>query len=143
MLANIQSLDNLETAITHATAPAFLLGAVAGFLSILVSRLERVVDRVRARRTATIAATDEELNARVSEALTRRMKLLSHAIFLAVLSALCTASLLIFAFLCAIFNFGHNTGLALMFMAALALLIASLIELARELRVSMRILNMD
>jgi hypothetical protein len=143
MLANIQTLDNLETAIAHATAPAFLLGAVAGFLSILVSRLERVVDRVRARRSAPNAPADEELDARLSQALRRRMRLLSHAIFLSVLSALCTAALLIFAFLCAIFSFGHNTGLALMFMTALALLIASLVELARELRVSMRVLDMD
>lgn len=34
--------------IAHATASAFLLGAVAGYLSILAARLQKVADRERA-----------------------------------------------------------------------------------------------
>jgi hypothetical protein len=46
----------LGLAISHATAPALMLGAVAGFLSILIARLERVVDKRRALRSADAAA---------------------------------------------------------------------------------------
>jgi hypothetical protein len=47
---------SLGLAISHAPAPAFMLGAVAGFLSILIARLERVVDKRRALRSADAAA---------------------------------------------------------------------------------------
>ena len=46
----VADIDQLSEAISHATAPAFMLGAVAGFLSILIARLERIGDRRRALR---------------------------------------------------------------------------------------------
>ena len=48
MLPDAPDIDHLTQVISHATAPAFLLGAVAGFLSILVTRLERT-DRPASR----------------------------------------------------------------------------------------------
>ena len=112
-------------------------------LSILVSRFERIVDRVRAMRAATAGSTAQSATPDISTPLLRRMILLNHAIFLAVLSALCTAALLIVAFICALLGVGHNTGVALMFIIALALLIASLVELTREVRVSMKTMRFD
>ena len=47
-VAVVADIDTLSSAISHATAPAFMLGAVAAFLSILISRMERTVDRNRA-----------------------------------------------------------------------------------------------
>ena len=41
MVGTVSDIDQLSEAISHATATAFMLGAVAGFLSILVSRLQR------------------------------------------------------------------------------------------------------
>lgn len=37
----------LSHVISEATAPAFLLGAVAAFVSILLGRLTAVIDRIR------------------------------------------------------------------------------------------------
>ena len=37
----------LSQVISQATAPAFILGAVAGFVSILLTRMTAVVDRIR------------------------------------------------------------------------------------------------
>jgi len=51
-MAVVGDIDHLSAAISHATAPAFMLGAVAGFLSILIARLERIADRNRALRRA-------------------------------------------------------------------------------------------
>ncbi len=130
-------IDHLSSAISHATAPAFMLGAVAGFLSILISRLERIVDR-----HAALAAIHGAVPSAASEPLQRRMTLLHHAIFFSVLSALFTAALLIFAFICALANIGHNTGIAVIFVLALALLMSALVQLAREVRIAMKTMRL-
>jgi hypothetical protein len=38
----VTDIDHLGLVISHATAPAFMLGAVAAFLSILIQRMERL-----------------------------------------------------------------------------------------------------
>ena len=133
-LALVTDIDQLSQAISHATAPAFLLGAVAGFLSILIARLERVADKMRALRSSD-AALDP--TGEIAASFMRRMELLSRAIYFAVLSALVTAALLIGAFLAALVGIGHGQLVAAMFVAALALLMAALVELTREMRVYM------
>jgi uncharacterized membrane protein len=82
----VGGIDHLSTAISHATAPAFMLGAVAGFLSILISRLERIVDRNRALRVAD--NIDPGARATIAAAFARRMQLLTRSIYFAVLKAL-------------------------------------------------------
>jgi hypothetical protein len=71
------------------------------------------------------------------------MALLSRAIYFAVLSALMTAALLIGAFLTALFGIGHGQLVAAMFAAALALLMASLVELTRAIRVHMAHMHLE
>ena len=44
LVPDVQQLSQL---ISQATAPAFVLGAVAGFVSILLGRMTTVVDRIR------------------------------------------------------------------------------------------------
>lgn len=139
MLTNVSDIDQLSQAISHATAPAFMLGAVAGFLSILFSRLQRIADRVRALGAAASSARDDGAEA----VLGRRACLLNPAIYFSVLSALMTAALLIVAFACALFGIEHRTGVALMFAIALALLMVSLIDLTREVRLAMKSMHLD
>jgi hypothetical protein len=95
-LALVADIDHESEAISHATAPAFMLGAVAAFLSILIARLERIADKNKALRSS-----DENLDSsdKLAAAFMRRMEILSRAIYFAVLSALATAALLILAFL--------------------------------------------
>jgi hypothetical protein len=133
-LALVTDIDQLSQVISHATAPAFLLGAVAGYLSILIARLERVADKMRALRSSA-AALDP--TGELAASFMRRMELLSRAVYLAVLSALVTAALLISAFLAALVGIGHVQVVAAMFVAALTLLMASLVALTREMRVYM------
>jgi hypothetical protein len=139
-LALVTDIDQLSQAISHATAPAFMLGAVAGFLSILIARLERVADKMRALRTSdgNLDPTGE-----IAASFMRRMELLSRAIYFAVLSALLTAALLIGAFLTALLGIGHGQVVATMFAAALALLMAALVELTREMRVYMAHMHLE
>ncbi|MBR0824065.1 DUF2721 domain-containing protein [Bradyrhizobium manausense] len=41
------SIDQLGQIIANVAAPAFLLGAVAAFISVLISRTNRVIDRAQ------------------------------------------------------------------------------------------------
>jgi hypothetical protein len=140
-VALVSDIDQLSAAITHATAPAFMLGAVAGFLSILIGRLERIVDKNRALRSSDSAAADP--SGAIAASFSRRMALLSRAIYFAVLSALATSALLIFAFVAALGGVSHARFVALAFAVSLALLMASLIELTREIRVYMAYMHLE
>jgi Protein of unknown function (DUF2721) len=139
-LALVADIDHLSEAISHATAPAFMLGAVAAFLSILIARLERIADKNKALRSSD---ANLEPSAELAAAFMRRMVLLSRAIYLAVLSALATAALLILAFLAGLLGIGHGRVVATMFVLALTLLMASLIQLAREIRVYMAYMHLE
>ena len=48
MLKDIITANQLSLVISQAAAPAFLLGAVASFLSVLVTHMSRILDRSRA-----------------------------------------------------------------------------------------------
>lgn len=127
-------VEGLTSVISHATAPAFMLGAVAGFLSILINRAERVADMERAS-AANSGASPAEL-----ALLTERMHILHGAIYFAVLSALSTASLLVAAFVSSLIGLRHELGMAVLFTLALLLLMGSLVNLTRDVRLAMRAL---
>ena len=139
----VGGMNQLSEAISHATAPAFMLGAVAGFLSILIARLERIADRNRALRAADRDSLDPEVRDAIAASFADRMRLLSRSIYFAVLSALMTAALLISAFIAALLGFGHGGIVAMMFAVSLALLMASLVDLTREIRVYMATMHLD
>src|SRR5262245_19345674 len=48
MLPTDASLAHLSQVISHATAPTFLLGAVAAFIAVLVGRMNNIIERSRA-----------------------------------------------------------------------------------------------
>jgi len=130
-------LDQLSKVISHVLAPAFLIGAVAGFVAVLVGRMNGIIDRIR--MVNGIAAADEARGHLKSDLprLKRRAKLMNDAIYLAVGSALCTTVLVILAFVTAFLGFRHELGVALMFILSLGLLGASLLTLAREVRIAL------
>jgi hypothetical protein len=142
-MAVVGDIDHISAAISHATAPAFMLGAVAGFLSILIARMERIVDRNRSLRAGDLASLEPSVREAIAGSFRRRMELLGRAIYFAVLSALVTAALLIGAFLAALVGVAHGRIVAGMFVVALALLMASLADLAREIRVHMATMGLD
>ena len=142
-MAVVADIDQLSAAISHATAPAFMLGAVAGFLSILIARMERIVDRNRSLRAGDLASLEPSVREAIAGSFMRRMQLLGSAITFAVLSALVTAALLIAAFATALLGVGHGGIVAMMFVVALALLIAALVNLAREIRVQIATMGVD
>ena len=138
-MAVVADIDHFSSAITHGTAPAFMLGAVAGFLSILVRESNESSSATapscwRGGRSSPDGS---------SPSLGRGVRLLSNAIYFAVLSALVTATLLIATFIATILGISHGGIVAVMFMIALALLIASLVQSALEIRLHSATMRLD
>lgn len=117
-------------AIQLAVAPVFLLTGIAGILSVLTSRLGRVIDRARLidRMLARIES-DEHRDLLFGEAnvLWRRIRLINWAIRLSVSSALmiCVVVVSLFVGVAA----GENLGMliAALFVAAMLLIIFALL----------------
>jgi hypothetical protein len=131
------SIDHLSQIIVHVTAPAFLLGAVAAFLSVLISRLNRVIDRTQ---TINAIKPKDKSRARLKAdvpRLIRRASLLNKSILFAAFSAIMTALLVIVAFVSALLGLRHEYSVAVLFIFALACFTVSLVELAREVRVAL------
>lgn len=130
------SPDRLSQAITHAIAPAFVLGAVAGFTSILSTRLETIMARLRAINALPDGHAKAHLKADIPR-LKRRAKLTNQAILFAVISGVIVAALLLVAFGSVYIGIEHIYGAGVMFMIALLYLAAALVTFAIEVRIAL------
>ena len=131
------SVAQLSQVITQVTAPAFLLGAVASFTSVLIARMNRIIDRSQALHAI---GEDESSRAHLKgdiPRLKRRAVLLNKSILFATFAGITTSVLVIVAFVCAYFNVPHEHGVAGLFVSALAFFTASLVNLARETRIAL------
>lgn len=132
-LFNTPSIEHLATVISQVTGPAFLLAAEAQLLSVLVARMDRIVDRSR----YLIALDDEDAQAYLKTELPilkRRAKLLHHAIYWGVGSCIITSLLVLIAFAAAFIRMRHEYGVGFLFTLALALFTAALVAFWREVK---------
>ncbi|MGY3696699.1 hypothetical protein ACVIGA_006779 [Bradyrhizobium sp. USDA 3240] len=98
MLPVTPSIDQLSSIIATVAAPAFPLGAVANFISVLSGRINRVVDRAQFLHAIPDEnASKAYLKADLSR-LKRRVALLNRALICAVISAIFTGLIIIVAF---------------------------------------------
>jgi len=119
---------------TEATAPAFILGAVAGFISVLLGRMSTIVERIRSLNDIREDdAARAHLKADIGR-LRKRAKLLNSATYLALLSGMCTAFLLVVGFASAFFQLRHEYGAGLLFGLAVCLLGGSLFRFGQEVK---------
>ena len=128
------SAEHLSQVILHATAPAFLLGAVAGFISLMSSRTASIVDRLRA--LAAIPDEGDVQSGLRSDIPRLQSRVRFKNIFLAVWSGIAVTVLLIVAFASAFLGIPHVWGAGALFLVALALLGAALVAFAREIRMA-------
>jgi hypothetical protein len=125
----------LSQVIAQATAPAFMLGAVAGFVSILVGRMNAVVDRVRyLNEIADDDGARSHLKADIQR-LRRRLRLLSSATRLALACGVCTSLLLCVGFGSALLRLQHVYGEGILFFVAVALIGTSLFKFGQEVAI--------
>jgi hypothetical protein len=128
----VPDIDRLTQIFSNAIAPAFFLGAVAAFVSLMMSRLAAVSERIKATR-----ALPDQDGAAVGSgmalgALTRRARLLSDGIILSLGGGMCATVLLAILFGSQFFGLRHAYGAALLFITATLLLGAALFRFAQE-----------
>jgi hypothetical protein len=133
----VPDAGQLSQVMSEATAPAFVLGAVAGFIAILLGRLTMVVDRIRSLNEITADDTDRAHLKSDIPRLRQRAKLLNSAAYLAIVSGMCTSLLLVIGFVSAFFRLRHEYGAGLLFAVAIALLGGSLFRFAQEVRMGL------
>jgi hypothetical protein len=137
MIPEVITLNQLSLVISQAAAPAFLLGAVASFLSVLVSHMSRIIDRLRALK----AISDEDpKKATMTTSLSQlkmRADLVNRSIYWAVASGISTCLLMISAFGSAYFGVRHEPGAAILFTLSLGFFTFSLLSFAREVKIAM------
>jgi hypothetical protein len=134
----LPSVDQLSRIIGSVAAPAFLLGAVAAFISVLMSRMHRVIDRSQFLHGVVDRDSGKAYLKTDIPRLKRRAALLNQSIFYSTVSAIITGSLIIVAFVSAMLHMEHEYGVALLFIAALVFFVLALVNLARETRIALR-----
>ncbi len=128
-----------KTGIAHviqlSVAPVFLLTGVGAILGVMTNRLARIVDRARMAEVKLAGAEGlayEDLAQRLRN-LSRRAKLISHAIALCVLTAVLVCGVIITLFLGEFLAFEATVPAALLFIGALLSFLLALIWLLREI----------
>ena len=113
MLKEMMTSDQFSLVISQAAAPAFLLGAVASFLSVLVSHMGRIVDRSRAINAIPDGdAKKADLKKQLPE-LRFRASLIIRSIYWAVGSGIAACLLMIIAFMAAYLGARHEPAAAI------------------------------
>src|SRR5438876_8803502 len=110
MISETPSVSQLSHVISQAAAPAFLLGALAAFIAVLIGRLNRIIDR-----TVILNGIpdDDPVRYRLKADLPRLMRraaMMNRAIFWAVVASIAVTLLVIVAFITALFQFQHEYG---------------------------------
>jgi cytochrome c biogenesis protein CcdA len=137
VITETPNVTHLSQVIAQAVAPAFILGALAALISVLVARQNRVVDRSQALNAI---ADDDPARAHLKgdlPRLKRRAMLLNNAVLFASISAIFVTMLVIVAFVSAFFDFEHERGVAVFFIVTLGFFAAALVNLARETRIAL------
>jgi Protein of unknown function (DUF2721) len=137
MISDTPSVSQLSHVISQAAAPAFLLGALAAFIAVLISRLNRIVDR-----TVFLNGIPEDDTVRYRlkadlPRLMRRAAMMNRAIFWAVVASISVTILVIVAFVTAFFQLAHERGVAVFFIVSLGAFTVSLVDFAREVRIAL------
>jgi hypothetical protein len=137
VISDTPSVSQLSQVISQAVAPAFLLGALAAFISLLILRMNRVVDRSQVLNAIGDAdASRAHLKADIPR-LKQRAILLNRAILYACTSAIFATVLVMVAFVIAFFDIAHERGVAVLFLVSLGFFAAALVNLARDTRIAL------
>jgi len=129
------TVSDVAHVIQLAVAPVFLLTGVGSLLSVLTSRLGRIIDRARSLEARVAAATPAESEPLHTNLLTlsRRAKLVSAAITLCTACALLICGVIVVLFLSAFIHPTLDKVSAFLFIAAMLALFAGLCFFLREI----------
>jgi len=131
-------LDVVISVLQTALTPAFLLVAVGSLLNVLTGRLARIVDRSRElqRQYAQTEGPAHDRIVRELRIIEKRMRVVGSSILFAVLSAIAVCIMIGVLFLMGL-SAVSAAGVAIgVFMLALVLLAACLLQFVREIRLA-------
>ncbi|MBR1198033.1 DUF2721 domain-containing protein [Bradyrhizobium sp. AUGA SZCCT0240] len=136
MLPDTPSISQLSHVISQAAAPAFLLGALAAFIALLISRLNRIIDRsIYLNQISDQDQARSRLKADLPR-LVRRAAMINRAIFWAIMGSISIGIVIIVGFVSAFFEIRHERGVAILFVISVSAFIVSLTDFAREVRIA-------
>ena len=133
----VPDAGQISQMMSQSVGPAFILGAVAAFIAVVLNRMQMVIDRIRSLNE--IADNDTarfHLKSDIPR-LRQRAKLLNSATYLALVSALCTSLLLVLGFVSAFLKLRHEYGAGILFALAVGLLGASVFRFAQEVKMGL------
>lgn len=128
-----------------AIGPVILISGIGLLLLSMTNRYGRVIDRSRALSDALRRSPngpDPILRSQLA-ILLRRARLVRRSIFLAALSLLLAALMIIVLFLAVLMHWEIGNVVALLFIACMGSLIASLVAFLGDLNVSLAALKLD
>lgn len=132
-MINEISLDELARLIGLATAPAFLLGATAALVALLVGRQSSILLRLeQLHAEAPIQSPRTAIPPIDTKRAQWRLLLTRIGLHAALLSSVCTASVVNVMFVDALFSFHNNRYIIVLFALSLISFIASLVCLGFE-----------
>ena len=135
------NFNEIAVVIQMAVAPAFLLTGIGAILTVMATRLTRIVDRFRVLNEGKSlfikkkAKTDELLS------LLCRARWTHIAIFLTTVSALLICVLIAMIFIATEVSFSLDKYLSILFIAAMSALILGLLSFLREVSLSKGVIN--
>ncbi len=138
-------LEDLTHVIQLSVAPVFLLTSLGTILSVLSTRLGRVVDRSRVLRDRLAGADKERerlIQAEMS-LLKRRRRIVNQAITFGTISALLVCSLIALAFIGYLVHVPVASVVALLFIAAMLAFIFALVWFLREVLLAGRTSHLE
>jgi len=132
-------LNDISHVIQLAIAPVFMLTAIGTVINVLAGRLGRSVDRRRALVAALpkLGVDVADVARAEVEFEVRRIRLIYHAITMAVMSALLVCVLIALAFIDAFVEQNFGKLIAALFILSIVALIASLMIFLREIFLSL------
>ncbi|HEX8486729.1 DUF2721 domain-containing protein [Sphingomonas sp.] len=138
-MPTLPELSTIAQTISLSLSPVFMLAGIGALLNVLAGRLSRVIDRARAVEQLHPRSTGPEHDRHVRELrlLDRRMTIINNSLFLAVASAVMTCIVVVLLFVAELAKLHFGTFVALAFILAMVLLIASLVGFIIEVRVSL------
>jgi hypothetical protein len=115
------SVSTVADIVRIAVAPVFLLSGIASFVNVCTSRLSRIVDRSRDIEPKLLTSRGEEHERWLGElhVLDRRMRLVSWAISLSVLSAVLICAVVVLLFSASLTSLHVATAIALLFIGSM------------------------
>jgi len=134
-MGEISDIAAVSHVVQLAVAPVFLLTAISAMLTVLTNRLGRIIDRAHildAKLENTPTDLVAELHAELI-ILSRRAKYTSLAITLCTITALLVCAVIAILFLGNFFQFSIAIPIALLFVAAMLLLVVAFLTFLREI----------